>query len=442
MSARETALEILSDIDKGTELSDRVLKRYFSQTKLSPLDKNLARELVAGVLRQRAKLDWLLNGSLKKGLCSLKPIEVNILRMGLYQVAYLDKIPAFAAVNESVKLVKLFGRKEIIGLTNAVLRDIIRSKRYLKRPDTGDKALDAGIEYSHPVWLVKRWVKQFGWDDALKLLEFNNSPASITIRTNRLKTTTVDLFKDLQAGGFDPETIPFVSTAIRILKPSGLVDSELFVRGHFYFQDPSAQAAGMLYHTQRGFNILDLCAAPGGKAGQALEQSGNNAELTAVEISQSKFRNIKENFDRLGYSSYRIVCGDATDIAFRKGFDLVLADVPCTGLGVIRRRLDLRWRIAEADIERMAALQKRILENAAVMVKPEGVLVYSTCTVTPEENRDQIETFLSCHPEFELDPAEKYIAPQLTRNGYLETRPHLHHMDGAFAARLIKRKNT
>jgi len=439
VSARETALKILSQIDRGADLSDGILKREFGQAKLSRVDQNLARELVSGVLRQRTKLDWLLDGSLKKGIASLKPLEINILRIGLYQIAFLDKIPAFAAVDESVKLVKRFGRKEIIGLTNAVLRDIIRNQRHLKKVETGNKVKDASIEYSHPEWLIERWVKQFGWADVLTILKFNNSPAKVTIRANRLKTSTRDLFEKLESGGFEPHYSEFLPQAIEVTNPSGLVDNELFVRGYFYFQDPSAQAAGILYQAHEGFNILDLCAAPGGKASQAMEQAEDKAELVAADSSFRKFRTIKENFDRLGFSSYHLLCGDATEIGFRKKFDLVLADVPCTGLGVIRKRLDLRWRIRESDIKRLAELQSRILENAAGLVKSGGALVYSTCTVTNEENRDQIAVFLTRHPQFELEPAERYLPTELTKDGYLETWPHLHRMDGAFAARLIRK---
>ncbi|MDQ7798424.1 MAG: 16S rRNA (cytosine(967)-C(5))-methyltransferase RsmB [Candidatus Edwardsbacteria bacterium] len=441
MTARETALNILSAIDQNTEFSDSILRKYFSQAGLSRVDQNLARELVSGVLRQRAKLDWLLDGSLKRGLKSLNTLEANILRLGLYQVAFLDKIPAFAAVNESVELVKRFGRKEIIGLTNAVLRDIIRNKKYLKKPDTGDKVKDAGIEYSHPEWLIERWAKQLGWDDALKILEFNNSPAPVIIRANRLKASAENLFEQLKAGGFGPKCLEILPQAIEIDNPSGLVDNELFVRGHFYFQDFSAQAAGMLFGAKEGDNILDLCAAPGGKAGLALEQAGGRADMFALDRSFRKLPRVRENFIRLGLDSWYLINGDAVDIKFKTAFDLVLADVPCTGLGVIRRRLDLRWRIREADIQRMAGLQSRILENAAGLVKPGGALVYSTCTLTPEENQDQVKGFLIRHPEFRLDPAEKYLPAALAQDGFLAAWPQLHQMDGAFAARLIKSKN-
>ncbi len=439
MTARETALNILSAVDRNTEFSDSILRKHIGRAGISRIDQNLARELVSGVLRQRAKLDWLLDGSLKRGIRSLNSMEANILRLGLYQIAFLNKIPSFAAVNESVELVKRFGRKEIIGLTNAVLRDIIRHEKYLKKPDTGDKIKDTAIEYSHPEWLIQRWARQFGWPDALKMLEFDNSPAPVVVRANRLKISAEVLFEQLKAGGFEPGLSEILPQSIEINNPSGLVDNELFVRGHFYFQDPSAQAAGMLYRARSGHRILDLCAAPGGKASLAAEQAGGGTDIFALDISRQKLKRVKENFTRLGLDSWCLINGDAAEIKFKQSFDLVLADVPCTGLGVIRRRLDLRWRIKESDILRMAELQSRILDNAAKLVKPGGTLVYSTCTVTPEENQDQIEGFLACHPEFSLDAAQKYLPATLVQDGFMATRPPLHKMDGAFAARLIRK---
>lgn len=439
MTARETALNILMAIETNIELSDVLLKKNIEKAQLSAVDRNLARQIVSGVMRHRSRLDWILDRSLKKGTKSLNPMELSIFRVGLYQIAFLDKIPNFAAVDESVKLVKRFGRKEIIGLTNAVLRDIIRRKRYLDRADTGNKIKDLCLNYSHPAWLIERWQKQLGWEETVKLLEADNTPAPVIIRTNLLKSSPEKLFQELNAGGYGPRLVENIPAAIEITDPSGLVDNELFVRGYFYFQDSSAQAAGMLFQAKAGDRILDLCAAPGGKAGLATEQAGGRADMFALEISHKKLKRVKENFIRLGLSSWYLINGDAVEIKFNTDFDLVLADVPCTGLGVIRRRLDLRWRIRESDVQRMVALQRRILENAAGLIKPGGALVYSTCTVTPEENRQQIEEFLKRHSEFSIDPAEKYLSPGLVEDKYLVTWPHRHFMDGAFAARLIKK---
>ncbi len=439
MTARETALKILDQVERGEALSDALLARsLLRQSGLSPADLGLVRQLVSGVMRNRSRLDWILDCSLQRGIASLKPLEINILRLGLYQIAYLDRVPGFAAVNESVNLVKRFGRKGIIGLTNAVLRDIIRNKRHLSRPDTGNKLKDAAIEYSHPEWLVKRWATQLGWDEAIRLMEADNSPAPVVIRVNPLRTSLGELVKHLSERGFRPRTLDGLPLALLVEEPSGLVDDETFSRGHFYFQDAGAQSVGLLYRPRPGDLILDLCVAPGGKASQALELAGNRAELYAVDVSHPKLRRVRENFERLGLASWHLINGDATTIRFRRLFDLVLADLPCSGLGVLRRRLDLRWRIGEADILRLSELQARILDNAAGMVQPGGALIYSTCTVTQEENHQQVERFLTRHPGFRLDLAERQLPLELVENGCLSIWPHRHGWDGSFAARLVR----
>lgn len=438
MTARETALKILDQVERGEALSDALLARHLRQSDLSPADLGLVRQLVSGVMRSRSRLDWILDCSLQKGLGSLKSLEINILRLGLYQIACLDRVPGFAAVNESVNLVKRFGRKGIIGLTNAVLRDIIRSRRHLSRPDTGNKIKDAAIEYSHPEWLVRRWVSERGWDDAIRLMSANNSPAPVIIRVNPLKTSTAELIGRLKERGFRPRLLDGLPPAVLVEEPSGLVDDETFSRGHFYFQDAGAQMVGCLYLPRPDGAILDLCAAPGGKAGQVLETAGSRAVLYAVDIGLSKLRRIRENFLRLGLVSWHLINGDAANIKFRCEFDLVLADLPCSGLGVLRRRLDLRWRVREADIPRLSELQSRILDNAAGMVRPGGVLIYSTCTITPEENHQQVQRFLARHPGFMLDRAERYLPSETVENGCLSIWPHRHGWDGSFAARLVR----
>jgi 16S rRNA (cytosine967-C5)-methyltransferase len=438
MTARETALAILNGIQRDNKLSDSLLRTGIDKAHLSMVDQGLVKELVSGIMRQKSKLDWILDGKLKRGIKSLNNIEANALRLGLYQIIYLDKIPPFAAVNESVELVKRFGRKEIIGLTNAVLRDIIRSKEKVFRVNSGNKINDAAIEFSHPIWLIKRWEKQLGWQETLKLLEMNNSPAPVFIRPNPSRTTISELLDQLKQGGFRAEITGLVPSAILVENPSGLVDNELFVRGCFYFQDPSAQAAALLAQAKAQDSILDLCAAPGGKASAVMAQAGGQAFLYVADINFKKLALVQENFTRLGINKFFFICGDAATLRFKKQFDLVLVDAPCTGLGVIRRRLDLRWRINESDITRLALLQRQILDNATEAVNPGGALVYSTCTVTPEENDLQIGNFLNRHPEYSIDPAEKYLDVALVQNGFMVAWPQKHQMDGAFAARLIK----
>jgi 16S rRNA (cytosine967-C5)-methyltransferase len=440
VEARELALKTLSKAGTDGAYYDQVLKKYLKESGLALPDKALAHELTAGVLRHRMWLDWVLEQSLKQGMKSLTPWEQNILRLGLYQIAKLDRIPPFAAVNESVNLAKRYGRKNTIGLTNAVLRDIIRHRRHLKPISSGDRAKDLSIEYSHPLWLVKRWLKELGEEGAVSLLQANNRQAVVVIRPNTLKTGALELQEKLDLSGIKTSINKFISTALELENPAGLADDPLFSRGYFYFQDPSSQSVSLLARAKPGDDVLDLCAAPGGKASAVLEQMGDSGKLLAVDLSDQKLSLIKENFTRLGLKSYSLICADAANFAISKRFDLVLIDAPCSGLGALRRRLDIRWRIKEPDIARLAQLQLQILNNAAGLVKPSGAMVYSTCTLTPEENRGAVKKFLAQNHEFTIDDAGRYLPRELVQDGFFVSWPHLHGMDGAFAARLIRQK--
>ena len=388
------------------------------------------------MLRNRNKLDWILDGSLKRGVASLTIAERNNLRMGVYQVAYLDRVPQFAAVNECVNLAKRFGRAGTIGLTNAVLRDIIRKRAWTKPLDIADSYKKLSVEYSHPEWLVKRWVNQLGTPQASELMSANNRQAPLTIRVNTLKITLDDLLNILTSSDYNPRRNRIAPAALDIGEPGDLLRSDLFRQGLFYIQDAAAQAASLLTRINPGDSLLDLCSAPGGKLSAAAEAAAPDCLLIGADITMKKLDRVRQNLKRLGIGSVRLVCADAAAIAFRRQFDLVLADVPCSGLGVLRRRLDLRWRIGEEDIARLAALQALILENAARLVKPGGRIIYSTCTLTPEENEGQIARFLGEHKDFRLVAPD--LPPAMLQNSCLYLWPHRHDADGAFAACLEK----
>lgn len=438
MTARELALRVLVKAERGEALSDGLLRDEFARAGLGREDRALARELTAGVLRHRSRLDWALDGSLKRGVASLTVPEANILRLGVYQLAMLDRVPAYAAVDESVRLSKRFARKGVIGLTNAVLRDIIKKRAWEREITTGDPARDLAVKHSHPEWLARRWLAQLGPEGAEALLEADNRPAPVFVWANPRRTSLRQLLADLEAGGFEPKPHHLLPEAVEIGCPYGLFAHELFARGHLYAQDPSAQMAGMLLGAEPGRMVLDLCAAPGGKACWAASREPE-ALVVAVDSSRDKMGLISGNAARLGLENIAPVCGDALNFAVRGQFDAVLVDAPCSGLGVLRRRLDLRWRVKEADITRLAGLQSKILDNAASLVRPGGALVYCTCTVAAEENSGQVDAFLEGHPDFALDPAGGYLPAEAVAVGMMQTWPHLDGMDGAFGARMVRR---
>ena len=434
MGARAAALRILAGSEQGTALSDGLLEDAAASLP-NPADRGLLKELVAGVLRHRSRLDWTLDGSLTKGVASLTVWERNNLRLGLYQVAFLDRVPQFAAVDEAVKLAKRFGRRGTIGLTNAVLRDIIRKRAWAKPLDIADSYARLAVEHSHPEWLVQRWADQLGMAQAAALLAADNRPAPLTIRANRLKTTVDGLLNTLAASDYAPRRNPLAATALDIGAPGDLLRSQPFRQGLFYVQDAAAQVTSSLARIDQDGTALDLCAAPGGKL-SALAEAAPGATLVGADIGLAKLARLRQNLWRLGIGGVALVCADTAALAARRPFDLVLVDAPCSGLGVLRRRLDLRWRIAADDIARLAELQRRILDNAARLVKPGGRIVYSTCTLTPEENEEQVAQFLGGHREFSL--AAPDLPAAMVTDCCLYLWPHRHGADGAFAACLTK----
>lgn len=439
MNARELALDVLVKAERGRGLSDGLIRDEFERAGLSPEDRALARELVAGVLRNRSLLDWMLNGSLKKGMASLSAAEANILRLGACQLCLMDRVPDYAAVDGSVRLSKRFARKGIVGLTNAVLRDIIKKRPRGFKPSTGDPIKDLAIAWSHPEWLVRRWRDRLGSRETAELLEFDNKPAPVFLWANPLRTDRAGLMSELDAGGFQPRPHHLLAEAVELGRPAGIFGHRLFESGHFYLQDPAALMVGLLLDPRPGEMILDICAAPGGKACWAASR-GPGITVAAADTSSSRLRLVRQNAARLGLGNILTLCGDGLHPPFRRQFDSVLVDAPCSGLGVLRRRLDLRWRIKEEDIGRLAGLQARLLEAASHCVRPGGALVYATCTLTSEENQEQVAKFLEGHPDFSLEPAEGRLPAAAVSGGMMEAWPHRLGADGAFAARLMRKK--
>lgn len=438
MDARAAALKALAGSELGAAKSDELLAAELSGPELKPTDRALAKELVSGVLRNRGRLDHVLDRSLKQGLGSLTAWERNNLRLGLYQLSSLDRIPQSAAVNESVKLAKRFGRRGTIGLTNAVLRDIIRKRSWAKPLEIADSYRRLAVEHSHPEWLVRRWITELGEDQAIALLAAGNREAPVTIRPNRLKATTESLQQALAESGFEPRRNALIGAALDIGRPAGLTAAPEFRQGLFYIQDAAAQLVGALAVAAAGPLNLDLCCSPGGKLTAVAEASSPGCLTIGADIGIAKLRRVRQNLSRLGIGGVQLVCADAARFATRRHFDLVLADVPCSGLGVLRRRLDLRWRIRPEDVARLAALQAAILEAAAGLVAPGGTLLYSTCTLTPEENEQQVDRFLGVHSEFRA--AVPDLPDRFRRGPFLYLWPHRHGADGAFAACLTKQR--
>ncbi len=416
MNARELALDLLNDWQKSRRLADELLEVALADSTLRGPDRAFVTELFYGCLRRKLALEFLLAQLANK---PPQPVVATILQLGLYQLFYL-KTPAHAAVNETVALAKTQASVTETKFVNAILRRAEREHDALLARLATTRETAPWIYYSHPQWLWERWAMRLDREPAASLCEWNNQPPSIYIRINTLKTSSKPA--DIDA---EPTTHPL---CWRIVNTSGLFQGKSFMSGEFYVQDPSTLMAVDVLDPQPGESVLDMCAAPGGKTTYLAQKMQNHGRIIAADSSSSRLALVGENCRRLGVTiAATLACeGTHLDRCLRsQQFDRVLVDAPCSNTGVLRRRVDLRWRIEESEIGRLAALQEKLLASAAPFTKPQGILVYSTCSLEEEENRCVIERFVRSHPEFVLESTQSIFPP---RDG----------MDGAFVARFRK----
>jgi len=443
---RAICLDILNRIEGADLHPDRLLTDSFKRYRyLTSLDRSFLTELTYGVFRWRGKLDWVIRQFSKIPLEKIELETLNILRLGLYQILFLSRTPASAAVNESVELAKRIRGKGGAGFVNAVLRSSIRQKNEIHYPDIAEEAaLHISINQSHPLWLVERWVKEMGVEETLKICTFNNRISSLTLRTNTLKMNRKDLLEKLRQKELKPFPTTYSEEGIVLKDPPPTSELPSIKEGLYIIQDEASQLVTAVLDPKPGERILDGCAAPGGKTTHIAQKMKNQGEIYALDLSQGKLDLIEEMCQRSGIKIVKTIKGDAAQpLPILRGlkFDRVLADVPCSGFGTLRRNPDLKWRRGEGDIKRLSELQFSILKNLSVYVKEGGVLIYSTCTIFHEENEDVVEKFLEGHPEFQLDRIDKVLPEKyhtFIQNQYFKTFPPKDEMDGFFVARLIK----
>jgi 16S rRNA (cytosine967-C5)-methyltransferase len=439
--ARRWAAELLLRAD-ASEAFAPVLLAELPPT-LSPEDRGLVHELFYGVLRHRSALDWRLAACSTRRWGTMAPAVQTILRLGAYQLLFLDRIPPHAAVHETVALAKVMAQEADVGFTNAVLRALERRKGELVVPSLLDRPVDhLTAEFSHPVWLVRRWLKRFGLQRTLALCRANNVIPPTALRVNTLRITRERLIDVLAKEGLVVEPCA-VSPQGLLLASGAPAASRAFSQGWYYVQDEAAQLVGLAVAPRPGDRILDACAAPGGKAIHLAELMGDRGEIVAVDASEERLRLIGENCRRLGVASVRPVVADLTrsDVAASLGrFDRILVDAPCTALGVLRRHPEAKWHKTESLIGRLVATQRAILDAVAPLLKPGGVLVYATCSTEREENEERVEAFLRSHAGWATNDLRGVLppvaAPLITAQGYLSTVGNAFNMDHFFAARL------
>lgn len=421
-------MSLLAQAENEAQYIDHVLEAAALQQALPHRDQRLLREIVNGVLRHLTYLDLIARNYIRRGYnrfpCELK----YILRIALYQLKFLHKIPAYAAIHEAVSEARRRFGPERSRLVNGVLRNYQRNPFAPPHPDGADTAKLAEY-YSHPVWLLERFISQYGAEEAIRWMRWNNEVPPVYVRA---------LAAEVDARGLRPHEI---AGYYRLERGQRLHELDAWQRGRLIVQDPSAGLAVALLAPAEGETIIDLCAAPGGKAVGLACAVGSAGCIHAVDVSERRLAKVRENLGRVGLENVHLICADARRIDLPAA-DAVLVDAPCSGLGVLSRRADLRWRRRPEDLPELVHLQKQILAHAARLVKAGSRLVYSTCTIDRAENEEVVMDFLQTHRDFTLQSAAGFVDPQyVTDEGFIRTLPHRHRIDGVFAARLIRIAN-
>ncbi len=434
-------MKILNRVERTDSYLDKLLDIELKSDELNELDRRFLTELTHGVIRWKTRLDFIIEYFCKNKFAMQDPNIRNALRVALYQILFLSKIPHAAAVNEAVEFVKKIRGQKAANLVNAVLRNIIRNINKLPTPDSeADPIQYLSIMYAHPSWIVKRWVERYGLYETEQLLAANNERPTIVVRANSLKTNAEELAKLFDERGIKYSRSKYLDNFLKVGHLSGIYNLDLFAQGYFSVQDESAGLVVKLLDPKPGEKVIDLCSAPGGKTTFIAEMMKNEGKIIAVDKYEHRLNLVKQSCERLGITNVEFIAEDATTLSVEPA-NKVLVDAPCSGLGVIQKKPDIKWQRELTDIKNLAKTQIELLETAEKLVKEGGVIVYSTCTIEPEENIEVVKAFIERHPEFEIEDARNYLpADVVNSDGHMETFPHKHDMDGSFAVRLVKKR--
>ncbi len=422
---RKTAFFTLMDVESKKAYSNLALNHHIICSK--PTSQAFVRELVYGVLENQIWLDYIIDQLVPSGAAKLRNSDRVILRMGIYQLGYMDSVPEYAAVNESVILAKRFARGRE-GFVNGVLREYIKSKMLIKLPDRGDDEVKyLSVKYSYAPWIVELWMEQYKTEFVEEMLAAGNETPPLVIRMNWLKVMKPDLKKRLEEMGFEVSDGKLCADALYV-KGSELIEGKLYKHGMFSIQDESSQFAACMVDPKQGDLVLDVCAAPGGKTLAMAERMNNKGKIIASDIYRRKLNIIDKEAERLGITIVETKPWDATivDSSLEQKADRVLVDVPCSGLGVVRRKPELKYRELTDEKELLPKKQLAILSASAKYVKPGGVLVYSTCTINPYENQRVVGDFLKKNPDF-------------TKEEMIQLLPNVNGTDGFFICKMVRK---
>jgi len=448
---RQLALLALRDIHKQGAFTDIALDRVLRTAQLTGADRRLVTELVYGCVRRSRSLDAIIDQLGKKKAHQQPPDFRLILHIGLYQLRYQERIPASAAVNTTVELAKANGFKGLAGVVNGLLRQYERLQQTELTEDSSihhSPALQLpaepiqrlGILHSFPDWIIEMWSQQLGLEETEQLCAWLNQSPTIDLRVNPLRVSIDEVEAAIQSTGVDLRRVPPLPQALRLVGGAGAIQQlPGFSEGWWTVQDSSAQLVSYLLDPQAGDVAIDACAAPGGKTTHMAELMGDEGNIFACDRAPSRLKRLQENAQRLNLHSIQICTGDSRDIPqFKNTSDRVLLDAPCSGLGTLHRRPDIRWRVTPETVQELSVLQEELLAEASTWVKPEGVLVYATCTLHPQENEQVIQSFLDRHSHWHIEPPSpnSFLSTFSTPQGWIKVWPHRYQMDGFFMVRL------
>lgn len=397
---REKALQIINDVlYKGAFLEESL--EILKKSNIDERDYNFIKEITTGVIRNRTYLDYVIKINSRVKIKRIHKIILSILEMAIYQMYFLDKVPDYSIVDESVNLAKIYGNRGSISFTNGILRSI--SKKDAPQVKIEDSIDNLSTFYSHPKFYTEYFYNNYGEEFTKKLLKANNEMPPFTIRVNTLKTSKSDLMSNLKELGFEIEETVY-DNALNILNPKGIIDTKYFDEGHFYVQDLGSILVASFLNPRENSSLLDLCAAPGGKTTHLAELMNNTGEIMACDKSQGKIKLIQENAKRLGVKNIETRVNDARVLNkdFIDKFDYVLVDAPCSGTGLYRKKPDIKWNKDLEDIKSLAEIQLEILDKAKDYVKDGGELLYSTCSLSKIENEDVVNKFLENNKNFKI----------------------------------------
>lgn len=450
-SAREVALDVLTKVEQERSYSNLLLNQTLQKHQLAREEASFATELVYGTIQRLNTIDYFLERFVSRGMSKLQPWVRSLLRLSFYQLYYLDRIPPYAAVGEAVNLAKRRGHQGISGMVNGVLRNVLRATDELEIPASLDPVKGIALAHSHPEWMVARYIEQYGEEETRAICASNNEPPHVSVRVNRRLISRDEMMNKMADAGHQVRGSLLSSDGIVVESGGNMAFTDWYRAGLISIQDESSMLVAAAVNPQPGMKVLDCCAAPGGKTAHMAEMMDDQGMILANDVHPHKQKLIAEQADRLQLRSIRTMVSDAALLTQRledASFDRVLLDAPCSGLGVIRRKPDLKWTKASEEIAEIIVLQRQLLAEAGRLLRPGGILVYSTCTIEQGENERQISRFLKENPSF--IPADESTENEAWRSairrtgphpagaGMMRILPHQFHSDGFFIARMQK----